>query len=54
MTPIPKIKSQNLEIKLKPLKPTLKPLKSTFSDQAKNLHLDYFDDGESENQGPEI
>ena len=39
---------------LKSLKPTYNPLKSTFSDFAKNFHLDYFNDAESENQGPEI
>ena len=50
----PKIKSENLKIQLKSLKPTYNPLKSTFSDFAKNFHLDYFNDAESENQGPEI
>ena len=54
MTLNPKIKVPKSRNQVKTLKTTLKPLKSTFSDQAKNLHLDYFDDGESENQGPEI
>ena len=51
---IQKSKSENLKIQLKSLKPTYNPLKSTFSDFAKNFHLDYFNDAESENQGPEI